>query len=155
MAGVVEPELVVTVSREVVTQLAPEELPLFDGISEAHLADPGRGGSRHGDGDDVLGFGAGEAQVLLTPVALVVVTEVAKHVAVGLSDAGGRSLRRLLGRRRPEAAPAPAPGPLTPEQLAEVRRAAARKAVELGLDRERSALLADAIVGRLAARRSR
>ena len=158
MAEIIDPELVVSVSHELVAQLAGEELPLFAAIEEVYLADPDVSVRRRGRGDQVLGFGVVGSAALLTPVVLAVVTEVIKHLAVLLSDSAvrrggeaiGPALRRLFRRPAPESDAAPPAPRLTAGQLAEIERIARQKALDVGLDRQKAGLLADAIVGKLA-----
>ena len=63
-------EIVGSVGRELVSHLAPEELPLYPApLSQFQDAKGGRG--RKGSSDDqLLGVGAAEAVTMLTPVIL-------------------------------------------------------------------------------------
>ncbi|HZV51001.1 MAG TPA: hypothetical protein VFD49_14675 [Candidatus Dormibacteraeota bacterium] len=137
-------DLAARLARAAVARLAPEEAPL----AEAGLgATPAPGG-----GEEVLGFGLEVALPLLTPVALAVAQEVARCVGDQLG-AAVRRRRRLAGwlrRGRPDRGPRPARPPLTPAQLAEVRRLARERARALGLSESRAGALADAIVASLA-----
>jgi len=63
-----ERELIVEVSRDVVAAVAPEQMVLFRPMSTAYFDAPDR--LAQAPKDDLLGFGAGDAVVALTPVAL-------------------------------------------------------------------------------------
>jgi hypothetical protein len=65
-------QLATDVARDLVGQLAPEEMPLFRATSEAYLKDPQKVLKEHTGEDEMLGFGTGEVVSLLTPVALAV-----------------------------------------------------------------------------------
>ena len=56
-------ELIGEISKELVTQIAPEELDMFDELLQDHFADP----TVPAASDDALGFG-GEMIVAMTPV---------------------------------------------------------------------------------------
>jgi hypothetical protein len=91
-----------------------------------------------------LGFGLDLAMV--TPVALAVAGAVVHYLLSAFADrAAEETTRAVLAkiRRRPEAPP------LAPEHLSEIRRISMEHGTQLGLDAERAALLADAIVGAL------
>ena len=63
-------EIVGSIGRELVSRLAPEELPLYSSlVKQSQGARRGRGGKASSD-DQLLGFGAAEAMTMLTPVIL-------------------------------------------------------------------------------------
>jgi hypothetical protein len=141
-------EIVGPLGRELVSSLAPEELPLYPSLlSQFHGAKRGRGGKS--SDDQLLGFGAAEALTMLTPVILTftssfwqaLVAEAARS-SVHLVLEGVRA--HLPGRH--EAAP-----PLTADQLQLVRTVAEREARRLDISQGQAGLLADAMVGLLAA----
>ena len=166
-------ELVQALSAELVAQLAPEELPLFDSmVKQAAQAKGYRGKAAK---DQVLGFGGAEAITMLTPVLMQfcqgfwetllkqVGDTVADQIVQRLSerfrekfekpgkDAKGK--KDAIGSAReakPEAAPA---DPLAPELTVaaaqRVRKTALLQAERLGLGADQSQLLADAVVGAL------
>lgn len=161
----VDDVLVTRLARAAVAQAAPEELPLFRATSEAYFNDPDSL-ERQASGDDMLGFGVGEALVLVTPIALSVAREVldfvVDEVRARARDAGKEAIDRLVERLRGDgdehaagraAPPAPTaddvPG-LTVEQLRQVRALAVEKAQQFALPPEKVTLLADSLVGSLA-----
>ena len=129
-------------ARAAVRVVAPEESPVFDETAQEYHAHPrvARGLER----TEELGFGLDLAMV--TPVALAVAGAVVHYLVSAFADrAAEETTRAVLAkiRRRPEAPP------LAPEHLGEIRRISIEHSTQLGLDSERAALLADAIVGAL------
>jgi hypothetical protein len=152
---VVDEALVRDVTRALIVRVAPQELPLFRASSERWFADHG-GELRRGRGQEVLGFGAEAAVVLLTPVALGVVSDVLSYLAVdyakGVAPRGLAAVRaalRRLFRVVPEEGVAAEAPVMTGEQLARVRSVAFERAIALDLPEAKAALLADALLGAL------
>ncbi|MEU1705372.1 hypothetical protein ABZ478_08205 [Streptomyces sp. NPDC005706] len=132
----------------VVTEVAPDELPLMAGLvgfDDATVVRRLGGRGRR----EPLGFGLGEVTALVTPVVWLAVDQAAQRiVGAALDGAAGRvraALRTLL-RRPAEAVTVP---PLTREQLATVRESVLEVAAERGLEEERATTVADAVVARL------
>jgi hypothetical protein len=160
-----EDELVAALARRAVASAAPAELPLFRATSRAYFDDPKSLLAARPSADDMLGFGPGEAALLLTPVALDVARRVVDFVldhvrATAEAEAGAavdgataRLLHRIGVGDEPEPAPdAPPDAPLlSPEQLQEVRRVALEKARQMQLPEATADLLADSLVGGLSA----
>jgi hypothetical protein len=156
----VDDRLVAELARSAISRAAPEELPLFPATSEAYFENPDALAAK--GGDDMLGFGVGDALVLLTPVALAVSRDVLNFVLEQLrsqarehgKEAIDRLVSRLLSRDEKAAAETPAeegePPELTDEQLEEVRALAVEKARQLKLAPDKAELLADSLVGSLA-----
>src|SRR5215471_3083844 len=76
MTDLTQNELVSEIARDVVTQIASQELPIFQAVSEAYFANPGNALKGLKSEDRVLGFGLDPTAALLTPVVLRVLTEV-------------------------------------------------------------------------------
>jgi hypothetical protein len=141
-------EVVSSLSRELVSGLAPEELPLYPSLlTQFQRAKGGKRGKNSPD-DQLLGFGGAEAIDMLTPVILAftngfwqaLVAEAAKGSAHGVLE---YVRARLPGHH--EAAP-----PLTEDQLRLVRTVAEREALRLNLPEGQVGLLTDAMMGALA-----
>lgn len=152
-----EDELVSALSRHIVAETAPEELPLFRSVSRVYLEHGGRLPASGRQRDEMLGFGAEAAVALLTPVVLDVAktvvsflltrarAAVAKRAGDAVDDAVARAFARLLGAK-----PAQHEPHLVPAELEEVRRLAYERARALDLPEEKATLLADSLVGGLA-----
>lgn len=145
---------ITSLGRQIVMVTAPEELALFGPVSRAHFE--GRTPSRRArNRDDLLGFGVGEAVVLLTPTALQFAQQfwesLADEAAVGASGKVVDLLRRIsrrLGATELQLDDAD-PG-LTVDQLQKVRSVGRRCAEALPLTTEQQSLFVEALVGSLA-----
>ncbi len=135
--------------HSVVEDLAPDELPLVEGLfrfndAKVVLRLSGRSRVR-----EPLGFGMGEIAVLVTPVVWLALNQAAQRIADKAMDgATSRTtpvLRRIFRRR---AAPVTIP-PLTREQLGDVRRLVLAAAKQQGVSDKRADQIADAVVARL------
>jgi hypothetical protein len=155
-------DVVVVVARDLVARTAPQELPLFRATSAAYLDDPDSVLRARTPKDEVLGFGVGEAVVLITPAALEIAkavvsflaSQVRSAVEAETSDAIKARVHDLFRRDResaPDAGTAPGSPALTDEQLRRVHDLALEKARALDVPEPRAALLADAMVGSLVA----
>ncbi|MEX2551725.1 MAG: hypothetical protein WD627_01810 [Actinomycetota bacterium] len=149
------------VSRLIVSEIAPHELPIFPSLSQASLETAGKPRKPRAR-DEQLGFGI-ELQ-LLTPVVLSAVTAVGTFLIREVLDASkeaaaGLVLAKLLklfkrdseANSLPVAEEVPEEGPLalTKEQAQRAHEVAFERGALMGLSEEKAMLLADAIVGRL------
>lgn len=158
MANTAEQESVIRLSRSVVTRLAPEELTLFDAVLDAYMTNPSARRPTPRGRDQILGIGVDATAALFTPIVVAVVIDVTKHLSIQASDAtvrSGRSLIRRIVHRLPHKTHADESTrdhttPITADQITLVREAALKKALALGLGKNKASLLADAIVGSLA-----
>jgi hypothetical protein len=145
-------EMVRSIGEELVSRLAPEELPLYPSlVSEFEGTNGGRG---HKSSDDqILGFGGGEAVVLLTPVILAFARAFWQAL---LEETAHTALHDVLERfqaRRASRRPGPPQVPeFASEQLRYIRSVAEKEADRLkNVSTGQAGLLADAVVGVLAA----
>jgi hypothetical protein len=158
MGEVADQELVASIARETVTRVAPEELMLFAPTADAYFKDPGRVGKPHG-ADDVLGFGGGAEMTFLTPIVLAVATEVVRFVIDEVTKAARTEgaaiiadrVHAVFARVRPIQPEQHAALELSEAQLVRVRTLAVERAIALNVPADRAALLADAMIGSLAA----
>jgi hypothetical protein len=158
-AGLLSADQVTEVARDVIRQMAPEELPVFDSVAEAWLADGGLQRAGKSPGASV-GFGVEE--VLLTeltfPIIAAAVGEVLGNVA---EERVWERIKRWV-RRRGAAATVQADGTgaakssesatrdvLTGQQARAVRDACERQARTLGMPAAKAKVLADAVLGSL------
>jgi hypothetical protein len=138
------------VVRAVVAEVAPEELPVVDGLAAFDDARVVRRLMREGERREPLGFGLGELAALAAPVMWLVLDETGRRLAGAAADEaakGAKGLLRKVFRRRSEAVTIP---PLTREQLGEVHQRVLEVAVRRGLPEKRAMVIADAVVARLA-----
>lgn len=144
-------EVIESIGKELVSRIAPEELPLYPSLANQFLR--ARGGRRRNasSDDQILGFGAGEAVTLITPVILMfsrgfweaLMAETAKPAVNGLLQ---QVKVHLSGRRA-----VPELTPFTTDQIQLVRAVAEKEASRLNVSKRQAGLLADAMVGALVA----
>jgi|SRR5712691_5360488 len=142
-------EIVGSIGRELVSDLAPEELPLYPSLLREFRRGKPSGGGRKQSDDQFLGFGTGEAMTMLTPVVLAFASSVWQALVAEAAQSASHAVvehvrSRLLGHH---GAAAP---PLTAGQLKLVRKVAEREAGRLGISEGQAGLLADAMMGVLA-----
>lgn len=133
------------VVRDVVAEVAPDELPLVEGLVELDDATAVRRLVGRGRWRERLGFGLDEV-LLVTPVVWLAVDEAVQRIVRADAASRASSALRKLFRRPAETVLVP---PLTREQLAEVRKSVLM-AAQRSLEEERASTIADAVVARLA-----
>nr|BFE88216.1 hypothetical protein GCM10020093_108170 [Planobispora longispora] len=138
------------VVRGVVTDVAPEELPLVAGLQGIDHETAVRRLRRMTSRKEPLGFGLEEITALVTAVVWIALDEALKGaVGAAVETARQRMVKRtraILGRRDPD----PSIPPLTREQLAVVHARVRESAVKLGISEKRAAQIADSLITRLA-----
>lgn len=145
-------EIVGSFGRELVSYLAPEELPLYPSLLSEFQDAKGSRGRKGSSDDQLLGFGAAEAVTMLTPLILTFTRDFWKAL---IEQAAHDSVHgvveyvrvHLPGHHEADGGPPQ----LTPDQLQLVRTVAEREAHRLDMSEKRAGLLADAMVGVLTA----
>ncbi len=153
------------VVREVIRQLAPEELPVFDSMADDWLS----GGQRRWRSGKPPGaaVGFGIENLLLTQLAFPIITAVIGGVLGNVGEDRGRLWIRRRARRAPTAG-VKADGPeagksneypahdvLTSDQLRALHEACEQDARAAGMSAAKATLLADAFLGALSSRLGR
>jgi hypothetical protein len=148
--------LVEEFAKQVLAEVAPEELAVFDETAQEYHEDPEGVLSASGR-DEAVGFGLDIA--LLTPYVLAVAAPVLAYLLKTVSDAAKKESQPLIADwvhrlfRHGEGDPKPEPdkpgATISPEEAAQVREVALARAHDLKLPDAKARLLADAIVGGL------
>lgn len=73
-------ELITQATRNLISEIAPQELPIFRSNCEAYFKNPEKALEQKKEKDEVLGFGGGDAVFYLTPVALAILTRVVNFI---------------------------------------------------------------------------
>ena len=157
MAHSIDTLLIEELAREGVVEIAPEELLTFQRTADAYRKDPAGTLDQSPRGEEALGFGIGEAVVLVSPVALAVAADVLKFVYSELREfviqEGGEALadrlRRLFQRDGARSQVDDHAVDLSSEQLSRVHQIATERARQF-LPIEQAELLADSMAGALA-----
>lgn len=164
MADSTHYQLVTELSREIVTNVAPQELPIFRAQSQAYSRNPEKSLAAKPGKDDMLGFGPGEAFAFLTPCILAVMSsvvmfltaEVKKAVKEQTASVITSAVKGLFKKYGPaavhEAESKETTGQrivLTAKQLDQVREIVINRARQLKVGEAKVDLLANSIVGSL------
>lgn len=149
-------ELVIDITHAFIAQAAPEELPLFPGLSQIYRENPENITRPESGKDQMLGFGWVEVAPVVTPFVMMIVTEVLTYGSKKVVDSAvdafltrcWNAFRRLFRiPPRPKDVPE-----FTPEQLAQVREMIIKRARDVPqpvLSEEQAQLLADVVVKNL------
>ncbi|WP_063838211.1 hypothetical protein [Saccharothrix sp. ST-888] len=136
--------------REIVADVAPEELPLVEGLCQSDDESVVRRLSGRNRSREPLGFGLDEVTALVSPVVWLALDEAVRKsvgAAVGSAGRGSRTLLRRILRKPPPARVMPA---LTAEQLDAVQRRVQELAANSGMEEVAAVVLAERVVARLA-----
>lgn len=143
-------EPISAIVRDVISQVAPEELPIVDGLAALEHHQVIRRVRQRPRKHEQLGFGLGEVAVLVTPILWLVLDQTAQHIAgsaVKGTGNGLKALTRKLLRRSSGAVTLP---PLNQPQLDLLWQEVVTAAQQKGLPDEKARELADALVSRVA-----
>jgi hypothetical protein len=154
MGKTVDATLVSDIARDVLEELAPQEMPIFPAASRAYFADPAAALKQSRSKDSALGFGV-DSFVFLTPVVLPVLSEVFEFLTQVAEKAveGGlakeipeivKGMFRKFHSSEPESASV-----LTKEQIAFVHGKVLAAAKRLRVPPDQARSLADAVTARL------
>jgi hypothetical protein len=155
MQNAVDTTLVTDVARDVLSEVAPQEVPILAAASKAYFDDPAAALRQWQTRDDVLGFGLDSLTVLVTPAVLHIVSEVfesllrvaTKAVEEGLSKEIPQVIRAMF--RRFHSADPDTPSVLTRQQIGLIHANVLQAAKKLRLPDVKAQSLADAIAAQL------
>lgn len=140
--------LVRDVVRDVVEEIAPQELPLVQGLSQFDDATVIRHLQRAKTRREPLGFGWPDLIPVVTPVAWLVLERLVERVTDSGIDGAGKGFRKLSRKFRRRRSPSVLPQ-TTSQQLDQVHRETRELGAKGGLDDETARSLADEVVRRL------
>ncbi|MEU6587645.1 hypothetical protein ABZ923_00110 [Streptomyces sp. NPDC046881] len=162
--------MITEIARDVIKELAPEEVPMFSAVSQAYFADPRRAMSGKGSRRSPLGFGSEAVELVLTPVVLAATAKAVEclaeiHLQHVTREGTVSALRRIFRfGQRSQGATAPddaaesassgtAAIELRQEDIEPLRHVVETTLHDCGVAPESSRLIADAIIGRCRAPR--
>jgi hypothetical protein len=148
-------EYIEDVSKAIVSDVAPEELDLFDELVAEYYEDPTPPDLSEKDVDDELAFGIGEMLIPVTPAAAAMVTTVLNflltEVIKVVKEENGKTIKEIISDFiRPEKSDKEELEPLTVEQLKQIRRIARKQARSFGMDPDIAKKMAESLIGALA-----
>jgi hypothetical protein len=144
------------VARDVLADIAPQELPIFPAVSKAYFADPSVALNKLRSRDTALGLGMESLAILLTPIVLQILaqafqilTEAAqKAVTDGLAKEIPDAIKMMFKRFR--ASGPSMPPPVGKVQLDAIRAKIRLTAKEMQLPDDKIAVLINAVTAQLA-----
>ena len=142
-------EIVGSLGRELVSDLAPEELPLYPSLL-GQFQGAARGRAGKSSEDQVHGFGAAEVLTMKTPVSLSFASGFWQALVAEAAQGSAHAVLEYVRARLPGRHDAATVPPLTPDQLRLVRTVAEREARRLDISEGQAGVLADAMMGLLA-----
>ncbi|MGX8903783.1 hypothetical protein ACR820_00595 [Streptomyces netropsis] len=164
--------MITEIARDVIEEIAPDEVPTFSAVSRAYFADPQRALSGRGSRQAPLGFGSGMVELILTPIVLAATAKAVECLAGIFFDrtpgeGTTAALRRIFrgGHRSPgtpvpvpddaeqSTSPGAVPVALRQEDIERLRDLVEATLHDCGTTPESSRLIADAIIGRCRAPR--
>lgn len=144
-------QFVQELSKELVSQFAPEELEIFDELYNDYKKHPS--GLRTEQGaDDPLGSGLGEMILAVTPAASAMATAVLSFVMSEVLKASQEEASEKIKTRIKAVLNPKGSGkspPLSPEQLEQVQKLAVKRALDFGLTPQKAKQMSLALVGSL------
>jgi hypothetical protein len=156
MQNAIDPTLVTDIARDVLAELAPQEIPIFPAASRTYFADPPAALKQYRSKDNALGFGVDPLLVSLTPIVLHTLLETFEF----LTDIAKKAVEAGLAKEIPEIVKAmfrkfhpsePAAAlVLTSEQTTLIYENILESAKRLRFPPDKARSLADAIIARLA-----
>jgi hypothetical protein len=90
---------VLQIVRDVVTEVAPEELPFLAALEQLPPDEIGRALARGDRRDDPLGFGMSEIAAIATPILWAALQQVVDQMASAAADGTAARVRTLLRKR--------------------------------------------------------
>jgi hypothetical protein len=152
-------DLVVVLARDIVADVAPQELPMYRAQRAAYLKASRKAPKSPKSRDQVIGFGRDAAAVFLTPAVLALMTVVVDFVVDLVKEAAkdqakayvSETVQGVFRKLRPTGVQEPHENlfALTPQQLDKIRELISAQALQLRLSERTARLLADSITGQL------
>ena len=93
-------QLIISLARDMVEQMAPKELPLFSAISADYTRNPDRTLKQQIAQDSPLGFGMGGMESLLTPIILATITQFFAQIGANVAEKGTHTLFHRLREKK-------------------------------------------------------
>jgi hypothetical protein len=146
-----ERELVTSASYDIVAQIAPEELDLFDELMADYYAKPSPATKGHATDDDPLAFGIEDVMVVATPaVAAMLTTAIGFVIKEVIKATQEESATVITARIRSLFHPETGTAMLAKAELQHIYDIGLETAVDFGLPAEEGKLLAQALLTRFA-----
>jgi hypothetical protein len=148
-------EYIKAISKNMVSEFAPEEMELFDELIAEYFADPTPPGLTESDTDDELAFGIGEVMTAVTPAATAMATAVLTLILTQFTEALETEsaeiiktrIKDILNSKVAEEEVTAKPEALTQEQLMMIRELARKQAKKFGMKSRQANKMEEALIG--------
>ncbi|MCZ7382179.1 MAG: hypothetical protein O8C64_11505 [Candidatus Methanoperedens sp.] len=142
-------ELASRLSYEIIKEVAPDELDLFDDIKEEYLKNPDAFQEKDPKKKEkMLGFGTGVGEIFVTTTILPLIWGVIAHIG----KAGVESLKKEGAKALEEKIKEKIGGKevhTSNEKIKELRDYIFKNALSMGMDEQKATFYADSIIGKL------
>ena len=142
-------ELAARLSYEIIKEVAPDELDLFDDLKEEYLKNPDAFLEKDSKKKEkMLGFGGGVGEVFITTTILPLIWGVVAHIG----KAGIESLKNESAKALEEKIKEKIEGKAvhtSNQKIKELRDYIFKNALSLGMDEKKAGLYADSIIGKM------
>lgn len=139
-----------SVSKQIVADVAPEELDLFDELLVEYFDNPTPPEEVQA-GETPLGFGLSATLVAVTPAAAAMVSSVLTYILTEVIKSFQKETAEVVKKKikeifNPEDN---SPSPLTKAQLEQINKIARKQAREFGMDADQARRMSNALIGSL------
>lgn len=136
-------------SYEIIKEVEPNELDLFDDIKEEYLKNPDAFLEKDlKKKEKMLGFGGGVGEVFITMKVLPLIWGVVSYIGME----GIESIKKAIAKKVDITVEEKIMGKkelLSNEKIMEIRDYTIKNAITIGIDKEKAGIIADSLIGRL------
>jgi len=143
------------IARDVLSEIAPQEIPIFAATSRAYFANPEAALQHLRSKDNVLGFGTDVAGLLFTPAVLLVLSETFQYLLRVATSATADGLAKEIPElikamfKKFQSSQPDTPSVLTREHIASIHGNILVSAKTLRIPAEKARSLANAVTAQL------
>ena len=143
------------IARDVLSEIAPQEIPIFAATSRAYFANPEAALQQLRSKDNVLGFGTDAASFLFSPAVLLVLSETFQYLlrvaASATADGLAKEIPELIKAmfKKFQSSQPDTPSVLTREHIASIHGNILASAKKLRIPAEKARTLANAVTAQL------
>jgi len=142
-------EMAFHLSYEIVKEMAPEELDLFDDLKDEFLENPDAFMKKDpGKKDKMLGFGGGIGEVFVTatvfPIIWGILAQISKKGIESFTEEGSKALAKWIKIKLEGKKEQP-----SKRKMKEIRDYVCQNALAMGMEKKRARIMADSFIGKL------
>lgn len=142
-------ELASLLSYEIIKEVAPDELDLFDDLKEEYIKNPDVFQEKDSKKKEkMLGFGGGIGEVFITMKVLPLIWDVVSYIGI----AGIESIKEAMAEKVDIKVKEEIGGKeelLSNEKITEIMEYTIKNAMTMGIDKEKAGVIAYSLIGKL------